>query len=186
MIPVSFGVALSMFTMCAVLVYFLNYSKSNFCWPPLWFELYSQGPKSLVAHSIFYGFFSGACRCIFIHKSASYTEAHRDSGLSLMITALSSLATKEEEMGWVFFLFLSFPSFFQSTSVMVLITWFCLCQHPSGSGFDWKQLFCPFLVRFTRCSAWNKIQLGRTKFFLRGKYFKPIGSFVSHLSSSLL
>ena len=77
-----------------------------------------------------------------------------------------------------FFLFLSFPSFFQSTSVMVLITWFCLCQHPSGSGFDWKQLFCPFLVRFTRCSAWNKIQLGRTKFFLRGKYFKPIGSFV--------
>jgi hypothetical protein len=66
---------------------------------PFEFELYSQGPKSLIAHSIFYGFFSGACRCIFIHRSASHTEAHRDPGLSLMITALSSLATKVEEMG---------------------------------------------------------------------------------------
>ena len=40
---------------------------------------------------------------LFIHSSASCTEAHRDSGLSLMITALSSLATKLEEMGLSFF-----------------------------------------------------------------------------------
>jgi len=70
MIPVSGGVALTLFTMCAV-----------------------QGPKSLIAHSIFYGFFSGAW-------------------LSLMITALSSLATKVEEMGTRVGLVLTGSSFF--------------------------------------------------------------------------
>ena len=109
MIPVSGGVALTLFTMCAVWVILSKIQQSSST--DHTFELYSRGPKSLIAHSIFYGFFSGACRCIFVHKSA-YTEAHHDSGLSLMITALSSLATKLEEMGWVL---LPFFFFSQST-----------------------------------------------------------------------
>lgn len=43
--------------------------------------------------------FLGRVGAFFIHKSASYAEAQHDSGLSLMVTALSSLATKLEEMG---------------------------------------------------------------------------------------
>lgn len=68
---------------------------------------------------------------------------------------------------------------FQSTSEMVLIACFYLCQYSSRSGFDWKQLFCPFVVCFTRCSAWHKIQLDRTQCFLGGKCFKLMGRLVS-------
>lgn len=168
MIPVSFGVALSMFTMCAVLVYFLNYSKSNFCWPPLWFELYSQGPKSLVAHSIFYGFFSGACRCIFIHKSASYTEAHRDSGLSLMITALSSLATKEEEMGWVFFPFPLFSflfSIYECHGVDYLILFM---SAPEWVWFWLEAAFLPFSRSFYKMLCLEQDSIGPHQVFSQG------------------
>jgi len=70
MIPVSGGVTLTLFTMCAI-----------------------HGPKSLIAHSIFYGFFSGAW-------------------VSLMVTALSSLATKLEEMSTRVGLVLTGSSFF--------------------------------------------------------------------------
>jgi len=70
MIPVSGGVTLTLFTMGAI-----------------------HGPKSLIAHSIFYGFFSGAW-------------------ISLMVTALSSLATKLEEMSTRVGLVLTGSSFF--------------------------------------------------------------------------
>jgi len=70
MIPVSGGLAFTLFTMCAV-----------------------QGPKSLVVHSMFYGFFSGAW-------------------LSLMVTALGSLAASTEEMGTRVGLVLTGSSFF--------------------------------------------------------------------------
>lgn len=80
-----------------------------------------------------------------------------------MVTALSSLATKVEEMGRVFF-------FFQSTSEMVLIAYFCLCQYSNRSDFDWKQHLCPCVVLFTRCSAKHKTQLDHTQYFLRGKF----------------
>ena len=48
---------------------------------------------------------------------------------------------------------------------------FCQCQHSSGSGFDCQQHLCSFIVRHTRCSGWNKVQLGRTQCFLRSKSF---------------
>ena len=125
--------------------------QSSFCWPPLdlncivmarnrWLHIRSSMASSPERVGVF-----------------SYTSLlpilkHIDSGLSLMITALSSLATKVEEMGWV-----SFHLFFLSFFNLVLITCFCLCQHSSRSGLDWNQLFCPFFVRTTRCSAWNNI-----------------------------
>jgi len=70
MIPVSGGVSLTLFTMCTI-----------------------NGPKSLIAHAIFYGFFSGAW-------------------LSLMVTALSSLATSVAEMSTRVGLVLTGSSFF--------------------------------------------------------------------------
>jgi len=88
MIPVSGGVALTLFTMCAV-----------------------QGPKSLVAHSIFYGFFSGAW-------------------LSLLVTALSSLATKTEEMGTRVGLVLT------GSSVFALFS-FAIQNALLGTKFNW-------------------------------------------------
>jgi len=57
MVPVSFFLAIMMFTTCSI-----------------------QGPKSLVAYSIFYGVFAGAW-------------------LSLIVTAISSLATRNSELG---------------------------------------------------------------------------------------
>jgi len=88
MIPVAGGLALTLFTMCTI-----------------------QGPKSLVAHSIFYGFFSGAW-------------------LSLMVTALSSLATKVEEMSTRVGLVLTGSSIFALVSYAL--------QHALlGTKFNW-------------------------------------------------
>jgi len=64
------------------------------------FLLYSQGIKSLVFVSMLYGIFSGACRyrlldiCLFYHFLF-------DTGLSLLVTALSTLASRMSETGYV-------------------------------------------------------------------------------------
>jgi len=117
MIPVSGGVALTMFTMCAV-----------------------HGPKSLVAHSIFYGFFAGAW-------------------LSLMITALSSLATKVEEMGTRVGLVLTGTSFFALFS-------FALQDALLGTRFNWAapSFFSGFLfLAVTGLAILSRVKLGAAK-----------------------
>jgi len=98
-IPVTGGLALTLFTMCAV-----------------------HGPKSLIAHSIFYGFFSGAW-------------------LSLLVTALSSLATSVEEMGTRVGLVLTVSSVFALFS-------FTLQDALVGTKFNWAapSVFSGFLL----------------------------------------
>ena len=98
MIPVSGGVALTMFTMCAVLVYFLNYSSRTFA--DRRFDLncivMARNRWLLIRSSMA----SSPERVgVFSYTSLLPILKHIDSGLSLMITALSSLATKVEEMG---------------------------------------------------------------------------------------
>jgi len=99
MIPVAGGLALTLFTMCAV-----------------------HGPKTLIAHSVFYGFFSGAW-------------------LSLMVTALSSLATKMEEMSTRVGLVLT------GSSVFALLS-FGLQDALLGTKFNWTapSIFSGFLL----------------------------------------
>jgi len=117
MIPVSGGVTLTLFTMCAV-----------------------QGPKSLIAHSIFYGFFSGAW-------------------LSLLVTALSSLATKMEEMGTRVGLVLT------GSSVFVLFS-FALQDALLGTRFNWitPSVFAGFLfLGVTVLAFLSRAKLGAAK-----------------------
>ncbi|KAF8816465.1 MFS general substrate transporter [Phlegmacium glaucopus] len=113
MIPVSGGLALTLFTMCTI-----------------------QGPKTLIAHSIFYGFFSG-------------------SWLSLMVTALSSLAISTEEMGTRVGLVLSASSFFSLLS-------FAMQDALLGTKFNWAApcVFSGFLLLGVAGLAY----LSRTKF----------------------
>jgi len=130
MIPVSGGMALTLFTMCAV-----------------------QGPKSLVAHSIFYGFFSGAW-------------------LSLMVTALSSLATKLEEMGTRIGLVLT------GSSVFVLLS-FALQDALLGTKFNWTaaSVFSGFLfLGVTGLALLSRAKLGAAKALTgeRKRYIKGI------------
>ena len=99
MIPVSGGMAITLFTMYGVSVYFWIITVA-LCW--LLYLNGSQGPKSFVAYSIFYGFFSGACRYIST-RICSLCWAHCDPGLSLMITGFSSLATGWRRWGELFF-----------------------------------------------------------------------------------
>jgi len=130
MIPVAAGVTLTLFTMCAV-----------------------QGPKSLVAHSIFYGFFAGAW-------------------LSLMITALSSLATKVEEMGTRVGLVLTGSSIFALVSYAL--------QHALlGPKFNWTSpsVFSGFLfLGVTGLAYLSRTKLAAAKIMTgeRRRYIKGI------------
>jgi MFS family permease len=130
MIPVSGGLALTLFTMCAI-----------------------QGPKSLVAHSIFYGFFSGAW-------------------LSLMVTALSSLATKVEEMGTRVGLVLTGSSFFALLS-------FAVQYALLGSKFNWTapSVFSGFLLLGVMGLAYlsrTKLAVAKIRTGERRQYIKGI------------
>jgi MFS family permease len=111
-IPVTGGLALTLFTMCAV-----------------------HGPKSLIAHSIFYGFFSGAW-------------------LSLMVTALSSLANSMEEVGTRVGLVLTISSIFALFS-------FAFQDALLGIKFNWAapSVFSGFLLLGVTALAY----LSRTK-----------------------
>jgi len=127
MIPLSGGVAITLFAMCAV-----------------------QGPKSLVAYSIFYGFFSGAW-------------------LSLMVTGISSLATGVEEMGTRVGLVLTAGSIFALLS-------FAIQDALVGTRFNWAapSVFSGFVFLGVTGLAY----LSRTKFAavkgVRKKYIKGI------------
>lgn len=128
MIPVSGGVALTLFTMCAV-----------------------QGPKSLIALSIFYGFFGGAW-------------------LSLMITALSSLATKMEEIGTRVGLVLT------GSSVFALFS-FAFQNALLGTRFNWAapSVFSGLLfLGVTVLAFLSRAKLGAAKFLTneRKRYIK--------------
>jgi MFS family permease len=113
MIPVSGGLALTLFTMCAV-----------------------QGPKSLIAHSIFYGFFSGAW-------------------FSLMVTALGSLAASMGEMSTRVGLVLT------GSSIFCLLS-FSLQDALLGTTFNWAapSIFSGFLL----LGVTGLVYLSRTKF----------------------
>jgi len=130
MIPVAGGLALTLFTMCAV-----------------------QGPKSLIVHSIFYGFFSGAW-------------------LSLMVTALSSLATTVEEMGTRVGLVLT------GSSIFALLS-FGLQDTLLGTKFNWTapSVFSGFLfLGVTGLAYLSRTKLAAAKVMTgeRKRYFKGI------------
>jgi MFS family permease len=130
MIPVAGGLALTLFTMCAV-----------------------QGPKSLVAHSIFYGFFSGAW-------------------LSLMITALSSLSPKAEEVGTRVGLVLTGSSTFALVS-------FALQDALLGTKFNWTaaSVFSGFIfLGVTGLAYLSRTKLAAAKVMTseRKRYIKGI------------
>lgn len=63
LVPVSGGMVLMMFTMCTVYVKSIPV-QSHHNLDLLNYLLPSQGIKSLVAFSIFYGLFAGACKSI--------------------------------------------------------------------------------------------------------------------------
>jgi MFS family permease len=130
MIPAAGGMALMLFTMCAV-----------------------QGPKSLVAQSIFYGFFSGAW-------------------LSLMVTALSSLATKGEEMGTRVGLVLTGSSIFSLFS-------YAFQDALLGTKFNWTtpSVFSGFLfLGVTGLAYLSRTKIAATKVMTgdRRRYIKGI------------
>jgi len=130
MIPVGSGVTLTLFTMCTV-----------------------NGPKSLIAHSIFYGFFSGAW-------------------LSLMVTALSSLATKVEEMGTRVGLVMT------GSSIFALLS-FTFQDALLGTKFNWTtpSVFSGFLFLVVTGLAYlsrTKLAAAKVMTSERKRYFKGI------------
>jgi len=128
MIPVSGGLALTLFTTCAV-----------------------QGSKSLIAHAIFYGFFSV-------------------SWFSLMVTAIGSLAACTLEMGTRVGLVLTGSSVFSLLS-------FALQDALLGTNFNWTTP--SVLSGFLLLGVTGLVYLSRTKFaaakhVYQKKYIKGI------------
>ncbi|KAJ3505755.1 hypothetical protein NLJ89_g7252 [Agrocybe chaxingu] len=140
LIPVSGGVALMLFTTCAMYVLF----------PPPFPRSSTtlQGTKSLVAASFFYGVFSGAW-------------------LSLMVTALSSLASRMSEVGTRVGLILSISSFGALLSALMqdgMLTANRLWVVPSVV-YGFVFLGVTALAYFSRMSVGNQIAYGKRKRF---------------------
>ena len=141
--------------------------QSSFCWPPLdlncivmarnrWLHIRSSMASSPERVGVF-----------------SYTSLlpilkHIDSGLSLMITALSSLATKEEEMGWVFFPFPLFSflfSIYECHGVDYLILFM---SAPEWVWFWLEAAFLPFSRSFYKMLCLEQDSIGLHQVFSQG------------------